>query len=481
MHGIERVLASLAVGTMLFVNVPTAVIAQEGPKDDSAKTGEVKTDTAPPSSNAAATPSIGVASAEDFSELKTEMKQLRALVEQQQAQIAKLKAGGSASTEATGSDSAQAAPAPAPAPTPAPAPQAAEEASEPTIRALRIGGFGNWAYAKTGNVNEFDLANPHGRYDNIDAGLIITLGITPTINATTQISFQSADDHTETDVDFAFLDWKVNDKLSVRAGQAKNPFGLYSEFLGIGTLYPFNDVPQGIYGGTGIGSEFYRGVGVTGRAFATKKWEMNYDFFFGGILVDELGPAERISDAILNEQSVAQIEDRAEEEHQTFGGRFTFARPDNGFKFGINGNSGISSDVGRHTIVGAFAAYDTAKWLLRSEYGYQFEAGFTHHSAAYVEAGYKIDSHWQPVFRYDWARQGLILPLILPDKLFSHREVAVGLNYWVNPKAVVKFSYHHVDGNLLAVPRGEIDLSDLLFSAIPKTTNLATFGLSFIF
>jgi len=96
-------------------------------------------------------------------------------------------------------------------------------------------------------------------------------------------------------------------------------------------------------------------------------------------------------------------------------------------------------------------------------------------------AGYKIDSHWQPVFRYDWAREGLASPVAIPDRFKSHREVAGGLNYWINPKAVVKFSYHHVDGNLLSLPRGEIDLSDLTFPAIPKTTDLATFGLSFVF
>src|SRR5262249_35236893 len=152
---------------------------------------------------------------------------------------------------------------------------------------------------KTNNINEFNLATQHGRYDNIDAGLIVTVGITSSINAVTQISFQSADDQTETDVDFAFLDWKLNDKLSLRAGQNKNPFGLYSEYFGIGTMHPFNDTPQSIYGGTAIGNEFYRGVGAAGRAFLPKNWELNYDLLFGGLLNDELNGAEKLSDAIM--------------------------------------------------------------------------------------------------------------------------------------------------------------------------------------
>jgi hypothetical protein len=155
------------------------------------------------------------------------------------------------------------------------------------------------------------------------------------------------------------------------------------------------------------------------------------------------------------------------------------ARPDNGLRFGVNGNTGISPDKGRHSVLGAFAAYDTAKWLLRSEYGYSFEPGFIHFVASYVEAGYKIDRHWQPVFRYDWARQGLFTPVVVADTFKSHRDIGAGLNYWVNPKAVLKFSYHHVDGNMLAVPRADLDLATL--SMVPKTTDLATFGLSFVF
>ena len=131
------------------------------------------------------------------------------------------------------------------------------------------------------------------------------------------------------------------------------------------------------------------------------------------------------------------------------------------------------------TALGAFASYDTAKYLLRAEFGNAFESGFIHHSGAYVEAGYKIDRHWQPVFRYEWAREGLVTPVAIPDSFKSHRDIGGGLDYWVNPKAVLKFSYHHVDGNMLSVPRGDLDLASLF--AAPKTTDMATFGLAFVF
>jgi len=462
------------MGVMLYTSLPMA--AQDSQKDLNQKTVSVaRAEVAMPTASASPAPS-GMASEAEVTELKSEMQQLRTLVEEQQALIAKLKSGTTSSSEGSA-----ASPAPTPAPAlPSAAPQPVQDENpEQSIRPFKIGGFGTWSFGKTNNVNEYNLATHHGRYDNIDAGLILTLGITPTVNATTQISFQSADDQTETDVDFAFIDWKLNDRLTLRAGQAKNPFGLYSEYLGIGTLYPFNDVPQSIYGGNAIGDEFYRGVGVAGRVFNTRKWEMTYDFFGGGMLNDELNPAERISDAFEAGQSTASIELESEEIHQAFGGRLTLARPDSGFRFGINGHTGISPDKGRQNAVGAFVAYDTERWLLHSEFGHSFEPGFIHFSGAYVEAGYKIARHWQPVFRYDWARQGLVTTAVIPDSYKSHREIGGGLNFWITPKAVIKGSYHHVNGNLLSVPRGDLDLTTL--NDVPKTTDLGTVGVAFVF
>ena len=463
MQGTMKHLIVLAVAAVLWMNFSVTAAAQEG------QSAARAADSTSGSGAASASP----ITAEELSALQAEVKQLRALLEQQQEQIAKLKAG-TASTEVA--EAPHAAPASAPAPAPA---ESITAASEESVRPLKLGGFANWAWGKTNNVNEFDLATQHGRYDNIDAGLIVTVGFTSKVNAVTQISFQSADDHTETDVDFAFLDWKVNDHFSLRAGQNKNPFGLYSEYFGIGTMNPFNNVPQSIYGGTAIGNEFYRGVGGAGRAFLSKQWELDYDVLFGGLLNDELNPAEKLSDAIQAGQPTVQIDHSGEEIRQAFGGRLTLARPESGFKFGVSGTSGISPDKGRNNIAGAFASYDTARWLLRSELGHSYEPGFVNFTGAYLEAGYKIDRHWQPVFRYDWARQHLNSAVPVPEELKHHREIAGGVNYWISPKAVVKGSYHHVEGNLLSLPTGELNVTSL--SGLPKSTDLGTIGLSLVF
>jgi hypothetical protein len=158
MQGMKKSLA-VAVGVMLLMSVTATAAAQE-------ERGHVAVKAADSASGSGASGPASISS-EELSDLKTEIKLLHTLLEQQQEQLAKLKAGAPSSTAPTGP----------PAPAPAPAPAAAQEvASEEAVRPLRIGGFANWAYGKTNNINEFDLATQHGRYDNIDAGLIVTPG-----------------------------------------------------------------------------------------------------------------------------------------------------------------------------------------------------------------------------------------------------------------------------------------------------------------
>src|SRR5437764_913803 len=176
MHGTRKFLASLAVGAMLLFNFVTVASAQSGQKDG-AHIVATKPESAAQNSGVAAPPAAASDSAGDLSDLKLEMKQLRTLVEEQQAEIAKLKSAGASSGESAGTHAT---------PAPAPIQQAMESAPESPVRPLKIGGFANWAYGKTNNVNEFDLSTQHGRFDNIDAGVIISLGITPNVIATTQ-------------------------------------------------------------------------------------------------------------------------------------------------------------------------------------------------------------------------------------------------------------------------------------------------------
>src|SRR5215471_1117514 len=170
MHAKTRFLGAIFFGIiLLFGN--RGVMGQEVKKETGAKT-EIANAGVPVSSNAPAAAPVAPPSPEEFNELKEQMKQLRALVQEQQAQLERMKGPAPSSSEG-GSSATPSTPAPALAP-----PQAAQDTvEEQPIRPFKIGGFANWAYGKTNNINEYDLGTPQERYDNIDIGLILTLGV----------------------------------------------------------------------------------------------------------------------------------------------------------------------------------------------------------------------------------------------------------------------------------------------------------------
>ncbi len=153
MQGRSKLLTAVAMVAALYWSFPVA--AQDSQKDVGPKTATVaRAEIAAPKASAPAAPSA-MASEEEVTELKSEMRQLRTLVEEQQTLIAKLKGGSPSSTEAS-SASAPSTPAPA---LPSAAPQPVQEENpEQAIRPFKIGGFGTWSYGKSNNVNEYDLA-----------------------------------------------------------------------------------------------------------------------------------------------------------------------------------------------------------------------------------------------------------------------------------------------------------------------------------
>jgi hypothetical protein len=62
-----------------------------------------------------------------------------------------------------------------------------------------------------------------------------------------------------------------------------------------------------------------------------------------------------------------------------------------------------------------------------------------------------------------------------------HREAAIGLNYWLSPKLVVKSSFHRVNGNRFAVPPPETFPDLVAAGQLQHETSLFMFGVNFAF
>ena len=362
---------------------------------------------------------------------------------------------------------------------------------------VRVNGYGTWGYGRT-DENHYLTGTEAGDFSHTVLSLGVNAKPHEQLAIILQVKFANGDEGEEVHADYAFAEWAFTDGFKMRVGQVKLPFGLYTEVFNVGTLRPFLELPQGIYGGTGIVSEAFRGGSVTGSWYGSD-WGFEYDGYGGQLALDvfdahfsvfgaEHGDeeVEAEHDAALEEEHGAEVEEghgAAEGAHgdeilnNLVGGRFNLVRPMSGLKFGVSAYSGKAELAeAQHVAWAASGEYLTGPWSLRSEYGRHVEGDEVHVSSAYFEGAYKITKAVQAAFRYDWSDTELPeIDSSSAPSLLTHRDYGIGLNYWFQPEFVVKFAYHIVDGNRFAIP------DDIEEHALVEKTNLFTFGASFSF
>jgi hypothetical protein len=67
--------------------------------------------------------------------------------------------------------------------------------------------------------------------------------------------------------------------------------------------------------------------------------------------------------------------------------------------------------------------------------------------------------------------------------LGKHDEIAIGINYIVNPGFIIRGSYHHITGNMFAAPKDTINALKAALIGVPiddKTSHFI-FGAHFAF
>jgi len=357
---------------------------------------------------------------------------------------------------------------------------------------VRVNGYGTWGYGRT-DENHYLTGTEAGDFSHTILSLGVNAKPHEKLAIVLQVKFANGDEGEEVHADYAFGEWAFTDGFKMRLGQVKLPFGLYTEIFHVGTLRPFLTLPQGIYGGTGIVSEAFRGGSVTGAWYGSD-WGIEYDGYGGQLALDVfdahfsvLGAAETVDNKIEAEHDAALEE---EEEHAAaegghagevlnnlVGGRFNLVRPMSGLKFGVSAYSGKAELAeAQHVAWAASGEYLTGPWSIRSEYGRHQEGSELRVDSVYFEGAYKITKAVQAAFRYDWSDTELPeIDSSSAPSLLKHRDLGIGLNYWFQPEFVVKFAYHIVDGNRFAFP------DDIEEHGLEERTNLFTFGASFSF
>lgn len=357
-----------------------------------------------------------------------------------------------------------------------------------TPQNVEIHGFGSWNSGATNNSNLYLGAQNRGSSRNSIAGITLTGHMDEKLSFITQVKFDFSGT-TQTALDYVFAQYDFRDYLKLRAGQVKQPFGLYTETIDIGTTRPFIEAPMAVYGPTANIAEAYRGVGLTGNVPVFMGMSLDYDIYGGGLNRDEYEPTLDAYRVLQGYRPWTGVSDGIGTEltDQTYGGRLMINLPITGMRIGTSGYHGNTNELpipGRgnvRTIAHSFE-YLANRVALRSEVLREIESDHDRQNGWYYEGAYRLVGGLQVAGLFDRAtthlkgkKRGCAAPCSdypeLGKSLLYHKESAAGLNYWFSPSFVMKLSYHHIEGNRFAQPNRDDLVAKLSAAyAIPGNT-----------
>jgi hypothetical protein len=355
---------------------------------------------------------------------------------------------------------------------------------------VHLNGYGGWGYGRT-DGNRYQYGTEDGSANNVFFTLALSASPYENLNIIGQVNWEEYGYGLRTELHFAFAEWVFYDALKFRFGRVKQPFGIYAEVFNVGTIRPFLLLPQGIYGPQGFTAIAYNGIGMTGLFYVLRSWGLQYDVYVGNIENNFTVPGfftDNPENILKGEVSMPY------RSNDVLGGRLVITTPLPGFSFGVSGYTGKPEVQGvshlgdahqRNGVIGFQVEYLSHHWWLRAEYT-TFELSNTVVSdGAYLELAYRLNRNWQLAGRYDWWDGELEpveeLPPVIDD-LLSHRDIALGVNYWLNTSFVIKTAIHFVGGNRFAFPDDPTEIAEILSGKPIKTdTRLIQAGVQYSF
>ncbi len=353
---------------------------------------------------------------------------------------------------------------------------------------IDIHGFGGWAYGKT-DGHKYSLGTESGEYDNAEFALNVSSKPFEQLSVVAQMRLESGADEKAAELDYAFAEWTFNDAARVRVGRVKHPFGIYGEIFDVGTVRPFYNLPQSIYGANGFTARAYNGAGITGNVSAGQ-WGLQYDVYGGQIEGDFETPGLLSTSSKYFAEPSITFGYRVE---NAYGGRLNITTPVDGLTVGSSAYSGKAYtdlsevDAAQRDVYAVHAEYALERFAIRSEWGHLKNGDDFNVDSGYIETSYRLTQHWQIAARWDQLDVSLPgtnlsrLPKIFPQ-LLDHRETALGVSYWFSPNFVVRGSYQRTDGNRFAFPETSDEVKAALASGVlDRETNMLLFGAQFSF
>lgn len=355
---------------------------------------------------------------------------------------------------------------------------------------VQIHGFGGWSYGKSTD-NSYLGATPEGNSKNAQFALNVSARPYERLSVIAQMNFDNAEEKTE--LDYGFAEWQANDQLKVRAGRVKHPLGLYGEVFDVGTVRPFQYLPQSIYGPIGFTAKAYNGAGITGSKRAGA-WELQYDLYAGAIDGDyALATPPSATTVPQPSPYDAPWKNVGFHYNDVIGGRLHVTTPVEGLLIGVSAfrgrdkfvSSTTNTEVDRIVYV-ASSEYTHGPITVRAEYGRGESETLHTQWGKYLEASYRITPKWQLAGRID--KYTLDIPAFAASfagpmaSTKNHEDLAFGVNYWFNANFVLRANYHMVEGNRYQyAPTNQEMLAQLRTGGLDDESDALILGAQFSF
>lgn len=352
---------------------------------------------------------------------------------------------------------------------------------------VQIHGFGGWFYADTDGLLHI-VGDSDGDYDNAQLALNVTAQPTDRLSVVAQVLLEAedrfADEDVNVELDYAFAEWFVSDRLKLRVGRVKHPYGIYGEIFEVGTLRPFILLPLSLYGPSGFTAKAYNGVGITGTFARDSGWGLQYDVYGGQIEGAYEVPGLFSGPDTFTEPRV----DLGFTVDDILGTRLNVLTPFDGLSFGVSAYLGEERilDVRDRETIQAHVEYLTDRWTVRGEWGLLDNKGAFDVEGSYLEVAYKITEHWELAVRgedreTDFNLGGQFFSGIVAQAT-EHQDVALGVSYWFSPSFVLRLNVHETEGNRFAfVETPEEVQRALVTGELEDETELILIGAQFSF